>query len=133
MENKTLSVAVIRQYNKTMELGNIIGQKGTIEILQLLDERPKKYTELEKTLNLSHTSLLRRLTILQTLDIIKKLPINSTRRETHEYGLTIRGNDLMKFINSYEKEIRLPLSQQKIILQNYTENDIVGNHLPLDQ
>lgn len=116
MQNKTLSVTIIRQYNKTMELGNLLGQKGTIEILQLLDERPKKYTELERTLNLSHTSLLRRLTILQTLDIIKKLPIKSKRRETHEYGLTIRGNDLMKFINSYEKEIKLPLEQQEIIM-----------------
>lgn len=98
-----------------MELGNLLGQKGTIEILQLLEERPKKYTELEKTLNLSHTSLLRRLTILQTLDIIKKCPIRSRRRETHEYDITIRGNELMKFIDSYEKEIKLPLSQQKII------------------
>jgi len=101
--------------NKTMELGNLLGQRGTIEILQLLEERPKKYTEIEKTLNLPHTSLLRRLIILQTLDIIKKLPIKSKRRETHEYGLTIRGNELMKFIYSYEKEIKLPLSQQKIV------------------
>jgi len=116
MENITLpAVAIIRQCNKTMELGNLIGQRGTIELLQLLDERPKKYTELEKTLNLSHTSLLRRLTILQTLNIIKKLPIKSKRRETHEYGLTIRGNELIKFIISYEKEIKLPFEQQKII------------------
>jgi len=116
MENKT-STVVIKIYpcNKTMELGNLLGQKGTIEILQLLEERPKKYTELEKALNLSHTSLLRRLTILQALDIIKKCPIRSRRRETHEYDITIRGNELMKFIDSYEKEIKLPLSQQKII------------------
>jgi len=98
-----------------MELGNLLGQKGTIEILQLLEERPKKYTEIEKALNLSHASLLRRLTILQTLDIIKKCQIRSRRRETHEYGLTIRGVELMKFINSYEKEVKLPLSQKKII------------------
>jgi DNA-binding HxlR family transcriptional regulator len=116
MENKTFSVVtIIRQYNKTMELGNLLGQRGTIELLQLLDERPKKYTELEKTLSLSHTSLLRRLTILQTLDIIKKFPIKSKRRETHEYGLTIRGNELIKFIISYEKEIKLPLGQKQII------------------
>ena len=116
MENKTSTVVIkIHSCNKTMELGNLLGQKGTIEILQLLEERPKKYTELEKALNLAHASLLRRLTILQTLDIIKKLPIKSKRRETHEYGLTIRGNELMKFIYSYEKEIKLPLSQQKIV------------------
>lgn len=116
MENKTSTVVIkIYSCNKTMELGNLLGQKGTIDILQLLEERPKKYTELEKALNLSHTSLLRRLTILQTLDIIKKCPIRSRRRETHEYDLTLRGVELVKFINSYEKEIKLPLSQQKII------------------
>jgi len=115
MINKTSSIVKIIKCNKTIELGNILGQKGTTEILQLLEERPKKYTELEQTMNISHTSLLRRLTILQTLDIIKKYPIKSKRRETHEYGLTIRGNELMKFIYSYEKEIKLSLEQQKII------------------
>ena len=115
MENKTSPVTKLFKCNKTMELGNLLGQKGTTDILQLLEERPKKYTELEKAMTISHTSLLRRLTILQTLDIIKKLPIKSKRRETHEYGLTIRGNELMKFIYAYEKEIKLPLEQQKII------------------
>ena len=116
MENKTSTVVIkIHSCNKTMELGNLLGQKGTIEILQLLEERPKKYTELEKTLNLAHASLLRRLTILQALDIIKKCPIRSRRRETHEYNLTIKGVELMKFINSYEKEIKLSLLQKTII------------------
>lgn len=98
-----------------MELSNLLGQKGTIDILQLLEERPKKYTELEVSISLPHTSLLRRLTKLQTLDIIKKCPIRSKHRGTHEYDLTLRGIELMKFINSYEKDIKLPLEQQKII------------------
>lgn len=114
MENKTSPVERINPCIKTMELGNILGQRGTVEILQSLEERPKKYTELEKTLELSHASLIRRLTMLQTLDIIKKCPIRSKRRETHEYNLTIRGAELMKFIDVYEKEIKLPSIQQKI-------------------
>jgi len=105
----------ISYFGKTKELGKIIGQDGTIELLNLLDERPHQYKDLEVSLELSHTSLLRRLTILQNLDIIKKNPIKSKRRETHEYGLTIRGVELIKFINAYEKEIKLPLSQQKIV------------------
>ena len=101
--------------SKTEELGRLLGNKGTMNILYSLEERPKKYTELENTILLSHTSLLRRLTMLQTLDVVKKRPIRSKRRETHEYDLTLRGNELMKFIDSYEKEMTLPLSQQKII------------------
>ena len=101
-------------FGKTKELGRIIGLDGTTELLNLLDERPRQYKDLESSLELSHTSLLRRLNILQTLDIIKKNPIRSKRRETHEYDLTIRGVELIKFINSYEKELKLPLSQRKI-------------------
>ena len=105
----------IHLFGKTKELGRILGSEGTTELLNLLDERPRQYKDLEAALELSHTSLLRRLNILQTLDVIKKNPIRSQRRETHEYDLTIRGVELIKFINSYEKELKLPLSQQKII------------------
>lgn len=116
MENKkALGVTKITAYTKTKELGKILGKRGTIDILHLLEERPKKYTELETSIELSHTSLLRRLTMLQALDIIKKRPIRSKKRETHEYDLTLKGIELMKFITSYEKEVKLPLSQQKII------------------
>lgn len=116
MKNKVSPIVTkISTCIKTRELGNLLGQKGTVEILQLLEERPRKYTELETVSTLPHTSLLRRLTMLQTLDIIKKCPIRSRRRETHEYNLTLRGAELMKFINSYEKEVKLPLEQQKII------------------
>ena len=101
-------------YPKSQELGRLLGKKGTTDILHLLEERPKKYTELEISIKLSHASLLRRLTMLQTLDIVKKRPIRSKKRETHEYDLTLRGNELMKFIDSYEKEIKLPIEQQKI-------------------
>ena len=86
-----------------------------MNILYSLEERPKKYTELENTIMLSHTPLLRRLTMLQTLNIIKKRPIRSKKRETHECYLTLRGIELMKFVNNYEKSISLPSSQQKVI------------------
>jgi len=105
----------ITLFGKTKELGRILGLEGTTELLQLVDERPCQYKDIEMVLELSHTSLLRRLNILQELDIIKKNPIRSKRRETHEYGLTLRGIELIKFINSYEKEIKLPLEQQKIL------------------
>ena len=53
--------------------------------------------------------------MLQNLDIIKKKPITSKRRERHVYDFTLRGIELMKFIKSYEKTMTLPSSQQKII------------------
>ena len=113
--NQELSeIRKISIFGKTKELGRIIGLEGTLEILNLIDEHPRQYTDLEATIQLSHTSLLRRLTMLQNLEIIKKSPMRSKRRETHEYALTIRGANLMKFINSYEKEINVPTNQQKI-------------------
>ena len=102
-------------FGKTKELGRVLGKEGTMEILDLLGEQPRQYTYLEKTIELSHTSLLRRLNRLKDLDMIEKEPIRSKRRETHTYNLTPRGEQLMKFSDSYEKEMTLPSSQQKII------------------
>lgn len=115
VDEKLANNTKIYLFGKTKELGRILGLGGTNELLDLLDERPRQYKELEANLELSHTSLLRRLNILQTLDIIKKNPIRSKRRETHEYDLTIRGVELVKFINSYERDVKVPLSQKRII------------------
>ena len=106
---------VLSLFEKSKELGRILGLDGTCEILSLLDEKPRQYKELDAKIDFSQTSLSRRLNILQSLDIIKKQPIRSKRRETHEYALTLRGTELMKFIVSYEKEMKLPVEQQKII------------------
>ncbi|MFA5102305.1 MAG: winged helix-turn-helix transcriptional regulator [Candidatus Thermoplasmatota archaeon] len=106
---------VLSLFEKSKELGRILGLDGTCDILSLLDENPRQYKELDAKIDFSQTSLSRRLNILQSLDIIKKQPIRSKRRETHEYALTLRGAELMKFIISYEKEMKLPVEQQKII------------------
>jgi DNA-binding HxlR family transcriptional regulator len=102
-------------FGKTKELGRLLGLDGTIELLILIYKKPRQYKELEDILNLSHTTLLRRLSILQNLNIIKKQPIRSKRRGTHVYGLTIRGEIFIKNFQDYEKEIILPSEQQKII------------------
>ena len=104
----------LRSYEKTRELGRILGLEGTLEILLLLDERPRQYKEIDAEHILPQTTLNRRLKMLQTVGIIKKFPISSDRRETHQYTLTLKGIELMKFIKSYEKALSLPLSQQKI-------------------
>jgi len=100
---------------KSKKLGRILGLDGTFEILCMLNEKPRQYKDLDAHIHFSQTSLSRRLNILQSLDIIKKRPIWLKKRKTHEYTLTIRGAELMKFILSYEKEMKLLLEQQKII------------------
>jgi DNA-binding HxlR family transcriptional regulator len=109
------AVHKIQYYGKTKELTHILGLDETTFLLYLIDEGPKQYSYLETTLKLSHTSVLRRLNTLQDLGILKKQPIRSKRRKTHVYDFTNRGAKLMTFIKEYEKEITLPLEQQKII------------------
>lgn len=113
--NKELGIIEISRYGKTKELGRIIGFEGTTEILDLLDERPRQYKEIDFIIGLPHATLIRRLTMLQILSLVEKRHITSKRRETHVYDLTRSGMNLLKFIKSYEKEISLPLLQQKII------------------
>ena len=107
---------ITHPYGKSQELNRIVGLEGTLKLLYLLEEAPRRYKDLYIALeNLSQTSLSRRLKKLQTLNIIKQKPIRSKRRDTHEYIFTSRGEQLMKFFQDYEKEIQLPLEQQKII------------------
>ena len=47
--------------------------------------------------------------------VLKKNLITSKNRDTHQYALSQSGKELMKFIQTYEKIITLPSSQQKII------------------
>lgn len=110
VENKTIK---IKSYQKTTELGRIIGKKGTVKILCMLDQRPCQHKELN-CYELPSTTFNNRIKELQSLDIIKKIPITSNRRETHQYTLTLTGNELMKFIHRYEKMMKVPLEQQKI-------------------
>lgn len=65
-------------------------------------------------IEISHTSLLRRLNLLQSLDIIKTKPIRSNNRNTHEYEMTNLGGQLMSFIKRYEKRMNIPEIQQTI-------------------
>jgi DNA-binding HxlR family transcriptional regulator len=118
MDNKSKqssrSNIVPHPFGKSKKLGRILGLDGTFEILSMLDEKPRQYKDLDAHIDFSQTSLSRRLTILQSIDIIKKQPVRSKRRETHEYTLTSRGAELMKLIASYEKEMKIPIGQQKI-------------------
>ena len=113
--NKNSKVIKICPYGKCKELGRTLGKDGTLELLYLLEEEPRRYKDLDKTLEkqLSQSSLSRRLKILQNLNIIKQHPKRSERRETHVYDFTLRGERLMTFLKDYEKEIKLPSEKQR--------------------
>jgi DNA-binding HxlR family transcriptional regulator len=117
INNKTHSNKLstrITSFGKTKDFGRLLGLDGTIELMILIHEKPRQYKDIEAKMEFSHTSLLRRLNMLQNLNIIRKQPIRSKRRGTHVYELTKRGEIFIKDFKDYEKEIKLPVSQQKI-------------------
>jgi len=63
-------------FGKSMELCKLLGFNDTITLLDILNESPKQFKDLAASLNLSQPSLARRLTMLQTLNIIKKRTIS---------------------------------------------------------
>jgi DNA-binding HxlR family transcriptional regulator len=114
INTKSKQVKADISFGRSKEFGRLLGLDGTIELLQLIENKPRQYKEIESINELSHTTLLRRLTILQNLNIIKKQPIRSKKRGTHVYELTSRGEIFIKNFQDYEKEIILPIEQQKI-------------------
>ena len=102
-------------FGKTKQLGRVLSHEGVTEILYSLNERPKQYKDFIAEIDLSNSTLERALKELLAYQIIKKMPITSNKRETHQYDLTPIGVELMRFIWSYEKIITIPISQQKIV------------------
>lgn len=112
---ESISKNKIVQYTKIKQLGRILNLEGSIEILTTLRENPKRYQILENELDTSPSTLQRRLRDLRGLQLIKQNPITSENRNTHEYTLTIYGNELMKFLINYERKIMIPSVQKAII------------------
>lgn len=108
-------------FEKTTELGKIIGSEGTIHMLNLLSEQPRQYKDIEMGIDLPKTTLVRRLNSLQLFKIIKKDPFIAKGRKTHLYSLTKIGSELMRFTHVYERTVTLPSSQQKIIEVNTSD------------
>jgi len=108
-------VIKISFYNNTKELGRALSHNGVTDVIFSINERPKQYKEIFKETELPNSTLEGCLKELKTKQIIKTKPINSNNRETHEYHFTPIGKELLRFIITYEKTIRIPESQQQII------------------
>jgi|GEM_PF-5266640 len=105
----------IRPYSNIIELGRTIGFEGTMEILSFLFNGSKRYRDIEANIEVKKTTLVRQLKKLQALKIIETHEIFAEGRKTHEYAITQNGKDLLRFSNEYEKRMRIPVEQQKII------------------
>jgi DNA-binding HxlR family transcriptional regulator len=109
----------VTAFLKSKELGKILGLDGTMDILNLLDHGPCQHKFIDEEQFIPTSTLTRRLKELQAIDIIKKNPITSNRRDTHQYDLTKSGMELMKFIHIYEKIMKIPNEQQTLIKINH--------------
>jgi len=84
------------------EIGNLLGKRCTVEILQYLSSHdPMRYKELKMLLNCDDKMLSRRLKKLKEYHIVKQLSISPVKREIHEYTLTEKGEELIKFFNIF--------------------------------
>ena len=119
-KSSTIKIGVLEN---TKQLCRVLSHKGTLEILYVLQERPKQFKELYAELELPSSTFEDALTDLyNSTYVIKKNHITSKNRETHQYALTQSGKELMKFIQTYEKIITLPSSQRKIIEINTNDS-----------
>jgi DNA-binding HxlR family transcriptional regulator len=86
-----------------------------MEILSLLYNGSKRYRDFDAVKEIKTTTLVRQLKRLRALKLIEMHDIFAEGRKTHEYAITQNGKDLLRFSKEYEKRMRIPLEQQKII------------------
>lgn len=76
-----------------------VGERWTLLIVRELLRRPRRFSQLERTLGIAKNVLAARLEKLVSLDIVEKVPY-TTGAERHEYRLTGKGQDLFYVINA---------------------------------
>ena len=93
----------IELYKTIKEVGNILSQNFTIEIIFHLSHEPLRYKQLKKLLRCSDNTLSRRLKKLQEYNTIERLPVILGNKKSHEYTITDSGQELIKFFHNYSK------------------------------
>ena len=92
----------IKAFGGIKKIGNLLGQQYTLDILLNLSNEPMRYTELKSILKCSDTTLSRRLKKLLECKIIEILHVTLGNKKTHEYTITDKGQELVKFFKKYE-------------------------------
>jgi len=93
----------VELYQTIKEIGNILSQDATIDIIFHLSNEPMRYKDLKKLLNSSDATLSRRLDKLMEYNVIESLPVVLGKKHTHEYTVTELGQELIRFFRNYEK------------------------------
>lgn len=94
----------IELYKTIKEVGNILSQNFSIEIIFHLSHEPLRYKQLKKLLKCSDNTLSRRLEKLQEYNTIERLPVILGNKKSHEYTITDSGQELIKFFHNYSRK-----------------------------
>lgn len=74
-------------------LMNIIGERWNLCIINVLDDGPKRFSAIEKTLSINSVTLTNRLKKLEELGFIKRIE-HVEDKQSVSYTLTAKGKDL---------------------------------------
>jgi DNA-binding HxlR family transcriptional regulator len=110
-ENKTIKLV---PFIKSTELGKTLGSDGIIHMLTMINEQPMRYSDIEKSVDIPKSTLVRHLNLLYDFKVLNKEQFVHKGRKTHIYGLTSLGTDIVKFFKKFERITLGQPSQQKI-------------------
>ena len=99
---------------KSTELGKTLGSEGIVKMLNMINEQPMRYSDIEKAVNIPKSTLIRHLNFLHEAKVLNKEPFFYNGRKTHVYNLTNLGTGIINFFKRYERINSVELSQQKI-------------------
>ena len=114
MYNEKKTIKLI-PFIKSTELGKTLGSDGIVHMLIMINEQPMRYSDIEKSVDIPKSTLVRHLNFLYDFKILNKEPFMYKGRKTHIYGLTNLGTDIVKFFKKFERINSVQSSQQKII------------------
>jgi len=111
-ENK---VPKVTPFIKSSILGKSLGSDGIIYMLNLINEQPMRYSDIEKSVDIPKSTLIRHLNLLYDFKVINKESFMYGGRKTHIYGLTNLGTGIVKLFKRVERINSVQVSQQKVI------------------
>lgn len=111
-ENSTLKLI---PFSNSTELCKTLGSDGIIHMLFTINEQPMRYSDIEKSVNIPKSTLIRHLNLLYDFKVLNKESFVYNGRKTHTYGLTTLGAEIVKFFKRFERINSVQSSQQKII------------------
>jgi len=90
-----------RTKSKNEELINLLGMKGSYEILKELEKGNKRFKDLKKVV--THSTLTKRLFELEKFNLIARKVDESRRPPVVEYILTEKGKEILEFFRKFRE------------------------------